>query len=169
MRSRIAAGLLAMLLAGCEATPTATPAPTSSREVPTGGTVCRVTLRSATTSPDPGPNAFGYQISNDSRTLWMGGLWEDGVIPAEEPYLRPDGAVGMKFGWWREVSGKLTITGRQLDGAAPPLRAEVPDGYGDRGFQASGVIFPTEGCWEVIGELAGNTLTFVTLVRKLTP
>ena len=47
----------------------------------------------------------------------------------------------MKFGWWRGISGRLSIQGRRLDASAPLLGAEVSDGYGDRGFQASGVIF----------------------------
>jgi hypothetical protein len=59
----------------------------------------------------------------------------------------------MKFGWWTKVSGRLNITGRRLDQAAPPVRGVVPDGYGSRGFQPSGVIFPTEGCWEITGSV----------------
>jgi hypothetical protein len=48
----------------------------------------------------------------------------------------------------------------------PPARGFVPDGYGDTGFQASGVDFPTEGCWEVTGALPTTRLRFVTLVVK---
>jgi hypothetical protein len=73
----------------------------------------------------------------------------------------------MKFGWWRGVSGQLSIQGRRLDGPAPPLRAEVPDGYGDTGFQASGVIFPTEGCWEITGQVGAARLTFVNFVIRV--
>jgi hypothetical protein len=62
------------------------------------------------------------------------------------------------------VTGKLRIEGRRLDGPAPPLTADVPDGYGDAGFQASGIDFPTEGCWEVTGRVGSASLTFVTLV-----
>jgi hypothetical protein len=72
----------------------------------------------------------------------------------------------MKFGWWRVASGRLHITGQRLDGPAPPARAHVPDGYGDTGFQASGVDFPTEGCWEVTGTLPTTSLSFVTFVIK---
>jgi hypothetical protein len=32
------------------------------------------------------------------------------------------------------------------------------------GFLASGPIFPTEGCWEVIARAGRHTLTFVTKV-----
>jgi hypothetical protein len=34
------------------------------------------------------------------------------------------------------------------------------------GFQASGVQFPTEGCWEVTGTVGTTSLTFVTFVIK---
>jgi hypothetical protein len=46
----------------------------------------------------------------------------------------------------------------------PPLRARIPDGYGDTGFQATALIFPTEGCWEVTGEVGDTRLTFLTPV-----
>jgi hypothetical protein len=59
-----------------------------------------------------------------------------------------------------------TQSGRRLDAPAPPARAPAPDGYGDTGFQASGVDFPTEGCWEVTGTLPTTRLTFVTFVIK---
>ncbi len=49
----------------------------------------------------------------------------------------------------RGVAGKLRIDGHRLDGQAPPLTAHVPDGYGDSGFQSTGITFPTEGCWRV--------------------
>ncbi len=64
------------------------------------------------------------------------------------------------------ATGGLQLTGRRLDGPAPPARAHVSDGYGDGGFQASGVDFPTEGCWEVIGALPTTSLRFVSFVSK---
>ena len=70
-----------------------------------------------------------------------------------------DGSLSMKFPWWRGVKGKLTIAGRRLDGSVPPLRARIPDGYGDIGFQATALIFPTEGCWEVTGKVGDTSLT----------
>ena len=47
---------------------------------------------------------------------------------------------------------------------APPLMSRVPSGYGNNGFQASGVTFPSEGCWQVTGRTAHTSLTFVTCV-----
>ncbi len=72
----------------------------------------------------------------------------------------------MKFGWWRAVPGKLAITGYRTDAAAPAAIGDVPDGYGDMGFQASGVTFPAEGCWNITGTVGTASLTFTTFVIK---
>jgi hypothetical protein len=109
---------------------------------------------------------FGAAVAHGNGKLWVGGLGEGGVLEVGPAYVEPDGSVGMKFGWWRAVPGRLRISGRRLDGAAPPLRADVPDGYGDRGFQASGVWFPSEGCWEATGRVGSTSLTFVTFVVR---
>ena len=47
------------------------------------------------------------------------------------------------------------------------MQSDIPEGYSDAGFQASGIIFPTEGCWEVTGKAGNASLTFVTLVVKV--
>jgi hypothetical protein len=78
----------------------------------------------------------------------------------------PDGSLSIKTPWSRKVQGTLAITGRRLDKPAPPLSAQIPDGYGDIGFQATSLIFPTVGCWEVTGSLAGESLTFVMWVTR---
>jgi hypothetical protein len=98
------------------------------------------------------------------------GLWPNGTVifkPGGAGFVETDGALGMKFGWRRGVPGKLTIDGHRVDATAPPLRAEVPDGYGDRGFQATYVIFPTPGCWEVTGRVGDAKVTFITRVIKV--
>ena len=78
--------------------------------------------------------------------------------------VHPDGSISWKFPWWRMVAGHLTITGRRLDAPAPPLTSDAPNGYGNIGFQASGVTFPGEGCWQITGKTAHTSLTFVTFV-----
>jgi hypothetical protein len=109
---------------------------------------------------------FGWESSFGNGKLWVGGLWPHGVIAASAGFVDRRGRVGMKFGWWRKVPGRLHITGRRLDAPAPPLQADVPAGYGAAGFQPSGVTFPTEGCWEVTGTVHQVSLTFVTFVIK---
>jgi hypothetical protein len=66
----------------------------------------------------------------------------------------------------RAVEGQLSIDGERLDASAPPLRADVPAGYGPSGFQATGLTFPAEGCWTVVGSVGRTRLTFVVVVRK---
>ncbi len=108
---------------------------------------------------------FGSDYAFGNGRLWVGGLWPSGVIKAGPQFINKDGSVGMKFGWWQHVRGYLRISGRRLDASAAPLRADVLQ-YGMTGFQASGVTFPTAGCWQVTGRVGPATLTFVTLVIK---
>jgi hypothetical protein len=115
---------------------------------------------------DIGNRLFGSAVAFGNNDLWVGGLGADGVILADSRFVESDGSIGWKFGWYRIAPGRLTITGRRLDGPGLPPRALVPDGYGPHGFQASGVYFPTEGCWEVTGTVGGSELTFVTFVLR---
>lgn len=104
-------------------------------------------------------------------SLWTQ-LWPEGTVvfePGGPGFVEPDGSLSMKFPWWRGVRGQLTIEGRRLDAPAPPLRADIPSGYGDIGFQAAALIFPTEGCWEVTGRVGNASLTFVTRVVNKRP
>lgn len=117
---------------------------------------CPVTVPN--NSRPPG-STFGSEFHGNGR-LWVG-LWDANVVVWE---AEPDGSVGAKFGWWRGVSGTLRIDGRRLDADAAPLTASVPDGYGPTGFQATGIRFPSAGCWEVTGRVGDATLRFVTLV-----
>ncbi|MCQ3972240.1 MAG: hypothetical protein DPW09_02195 [Anaerolineae bacterium] len=123
---------------------------------------CPVTPPNGSTPPgeQPSPEYYGHD------QLWTV-LWPDGkvIFEAGGPgQVNPDGSAEMKWGWWRGVAGWLTIEGRRLDASAPPLRANIPEGYGETGFQASGLIFSTPGCWEVTGRVGQTELTFVTLV-----
>lgn len=109
----------------------------------------------------------------------LGGMLEndalDVILPGSKIVFRPggggfvlrDGALALKFGWNRKKEGRLTISGRRLDGSAPPLRARIPDGYGDIGFQSTAIAFPTPGCWEVTGRIPDGELTFVIMIEKV--
>jgi hypothetical protein len=105
------------------------------------------------------PNRFRGNHGNGK--LWVG-------LPTDSKLLikpEKDGSLGWKFPWWRAVCGRLTITGRRLDAPAGPLRSSIPEGYGETGFQASGVYFPSKGCWEITGRAGDAELTFVVEVR----
>lgn len=129
---------------------------------PTSLAPCPVTLPNGNTPPgeQPSPSFLG------NGALWTG-LWPDGKVLIAPQNIQDDGSLAMKFFWWRGVRGALTIEGKRLDAPAPPLRSYIPDGYGDTGFQATSIIFPTEGCWEVTGKVGESALTFVTRVVKV--
>ena len=98
------------------------------------------------------PNAWMYELSRNwvhVGTLWMGyTLPDDGFI------ADPD---GQKIALWREKGsafGKLRVSGSRLDADAPPLRTYIPSGYATKvGFQASGLSFPTPGCWRIVAHV----------------
>jgi len=115
----------------------------------------------------PGDPDAGQGYGNDD--LWTA-LWPDGTVvfrPGGPGSVCEDGSMSMKWSWSRGVRGKLSIEGKRLDKTAPPLRVRIPEGYGDIGFQPTGLIFPTEGCREVTGKVADARLTFVTRVVRL--
>ncbi len=175
---QLACGLLGIaIVTGCTSSPAA-PHPAASHHAASraapprpqpvtraGARQCPKTIISRVAGPPgtspadvvPGTSAYGngkLVVTLDLR----------GVLVASGDMVHPDGSIWWKFPWWRLVSGHLTITGRRLDAPAPPLTSFVPEGYGDIGFQASGVTFPSEGCWQVTGTVAHSSLTFVTLV-----
>ena len=127
---------------------------------------CVVTLPNA--SSPPGTSSDHQWYGNGKLRVSL--YWPNGTVvfrPGGPGFVEPDGALGMKFGWWRGVKGQLSISGKRLDAPALPLRAEVPVGYGNNGFQATYIIFPTPGCWEVTGKVGDTKLIFVTRVVKI--
>jgi hypothetical protein len=113
----------------------------------------------------PGPHdKAGFNIGNAAlkADIWPGGRLPAGPLPdgGSDARIEPDGSISAKLGWERVKEGQLWIEGRRLDRAAPPLKADVPCCYGPSGFQATGVTFPTTGCWQVTGHLGDETLTF---------
>jgi len=121
--------------------------------------VCPVTEPNGSTPPFEQPSK--YFLGNGE--LWTA-LWPDGKIYMLPTDKMSDGSFSMKWGFWRGVNGALTVEGHRLDADAEPLRADIPDGYGDTGFQVLGLIFPTTGCWEVTGRVGESSLTIVTEV-----
>ena len=189
-RNRIAAtttlaAALAVTLLGCTGTPASTspasPSPsTSTSPSPASPATtapprpvtmadarnCPVTIGHPVPSSKPWREGlFGWQSAYGNGSLWVGALWPHGVVIITPDNVDPNGRLGMKFGWYRLTSGFLTITGRRLDAPAPSASGTT-SGYGLTGFNASGVLFPTEGCWQVSGRVGRVTLTFVTFVIK---
>jgi hypothetical protein len=182
---RLAAAVLAVVAAGCGAGSRATGGTRVAAEqvgstvahaggsasAPTpGARGCLLTAPNGSVPPSVGSADARSSFYGNGR-LWTA-LWPEGILgvrPGGPGTIEPDGSLGMKFPWWRGVRGRLRITGRRLDAPARPLRAAVPEGYGPIGFQASGLIFATKGCWKVTGRVGRASLTFVTLVEKVAP
>jgi hypothetical protein len=185
-----ASALLAVALVGCtvgiggaktttSAAPVARSSAGSLEATPTGPTRSAtrpVTLADARHCPmtigHPVPRTmpwrdhlFGWNTAYGNGALWVGGLWEHGVVVMTRDNIDRQGRLEMKFGWYRLTSGYLKITGRRLDGPAPPATG-LTSGYGLTGFNASAVIFPTEGCWQITGRAGRVALTFTTFVIK---
>jgi hypothetical protein len=129
--------------------------------------VCQVTVPNGLTPPGEKPS----RTHHGNKGLWTA-LWPEGTVvfrPGGSGFVLRDGSLQMKFPWWRGVEGPLIIEGRRLDEAAPPLRTHIPAGYSPSapGFQATSLIFPTPGCWEVTGHAGEATLSFVVNVVKI--
>jgi hypothetical protein len=132
---------------------------------------CHVTTPNGVVGGAAAPDKYSY--GNALLSIGPFGLWPDGTVifkPGGAGFQTSDGALGMKFGWTRGGRGQIAVTGRRLDGDAPPLRSHFNGGYGDSGFTPSYLMFPTPGCWEVtaqLGDLNESKLTFVTKVVKI--
>jgi hypothetical protein len=130
---------------------------------------CPVTVVGAQTRPPSSvPRSFTYGNATIAVALSpRNGRLVAGRLPSGGWYatVNDDGSIDQKVGWWRAGEGRITITGRRVDATAPPLRSHVPAGYG-RGFQATGLTFPTTGCWRVTGSFKGAHLTYTVLVTK---
>jgi len=140
---------------------------TDARQATVASAECAVTEPNGVSA---GKDKGAWSHGNEQISVGPFGIWPNGEVifkPGGPGFITSDGALGMKFGWQRGLRGKLTISGRRLDADAPPLRSEVNNGYGDIGFHASYVIFPTPGCWEVTGRVADASVTFVTRVTKI--
>jgi len=105
-------------------------------------------------SPEP-----GYYFVNEDRSIWASAWWKE----ADDYVLRVS-EEGLKVGWFRPAGIDLEITGQRLDAQAAPLEVHVPCCYPTR-FQATGLYFPTQGCWEVTAKAADSVLTFTVLVE----
>lgn len=150
-----------------------TPSPSASPLTKDAIASCLVSLPNVVKSPHEHyvSTINGYQ--NDAGTLFTM-LPSAGIVifsPHGPGRIFPDGSMGIKWPWYRTIPGEVIINGRRLDAPAPPMPTIIlrgkPDGYGETGFHPSGLIFPSEGCWEVTARVSDVGLTFVTLVIRI--
>ena len=131
---------------------------------------CPVTLPNGK-APSPEFTA-DFNYGNEENTLFTN-LWPGGkvIFPPEGPGPAPSSGLGMAWAWYRTAPGEVTIGGQRLDAPTSPMPTVtlrgIADGYGESGFHPGGLLFPSEGCWEVTAQVDEERLTFVTLVAAV--
>lgn len=155
-------------------TPPATPSEMMDTAAPNPA-ACPVTQPSASPFVPPPPYSpdapYQGEFWYGTEVLWTllstDGTWRQ--LPQNK------GVYTQKTFWWKkgydwrtEPTPSLTVTGKRLDGSAPPLEASVAtNGYHDdlKSFMLVGVDLPTAGCWEITGHSEGHDLSFVVWIE----
>lgn len=77
--------------------------------------------------------------------------------------------ASVDYDYHKEEYPDLKVTGRRLDGNAPPLMTTNPTNAGESPATAMvvGIYIPTPGCWEITGEYKDQKLSFVVWVTPL--
>ena len=154
-------------LLGCTGAPGKTPVTQTATPVTMASARhCPVTIGRPVPSGKPWRKLlFGWQSAHGHGSLWVGGLWPHGIVIITPDDIEPDEPAGDEV---RLVPADQRIPHdhRSAAGRAAPPASGQASGYGLTGFDASGVTFPTEGCWQVTGRVGRTALTFVTFVIK---
>jgi hypothetical protein len=104
---------------------------------------------------DPSADPFGNGpwYLNEDRSIWA--AWQPLV----------SGKAGNRIMWIKPPGLKMEITGRRLDGEAPPLEVGRNSAYLSKGFEPNRLYFPVPGCWEVTATSGEEELVFVVEVK----
>jgi hypothetical protein len=151
----------------------------SSRQALVPPASCRVTVPPASPFTPPGP----YELGKNS--FWLGteklwtvlrksGVWEwaphaAGHEHQVQPLTEKTFWMSEDFNYREEYPPELKVTGRRLDGDAPPLLT-LPTTNAFPGPTAAmlvGVYIPTPGCWEITGDYKGQKLSFVVWLQPV--
>ncbi len=124
-----------------------------------------------TAAPDSVPSEVRFErpvpwVREDSGWVGNTSLWVSlppgGILPTlaspEEPNV-----FETKFPWWRLSPGELAVETKRL-GGGEPVQGSAPTGYGQTGFNPSGLVFDGQGCWELVGHLGDESLSVVVWV-----
>ena len=128
-----------------------------------------------------------YELDDNSAAFWIGSekLWtalrKTGVWYWAPHPPGPNNEIqrltektfwgSVDFDWKTEYPPKLKVTGRRLDGNAPPLLTlRSTNAFpGPAAAMLSGVYVPTPGCWEITGEYKGEKLSYVVWLQPIRP
>ena len=136
---------------------------------PTATNNCPVTVTPEQSFAEPSPSSasrFWYGSEALAVLLPRSGMWRG---------MGPDHRYRNKLFWWRqgydgaaEPRPALVLTGRRLDGEAPPaiVSRATNAHHADFGGWAMLVMveLPSSGCWEITGEYEGESARFVVHV-----
>lgn len=141
---------------------------------------CPVTAPPAVPFTPPHP----YELGNNSFWLGTEKLWtavrKSGEVwgwapraPGHEHEVQPLTSktfwASVDFKYREEYPPELKVTGKRLDGDAPPLLTLQPTNAfpGPAAAMLVGVYVPTPGCWEITGDYKGQKLSFVVWVQPV--
>ncbi|PWT88610.1 MAG: hypothetical protein C5B54_10355 [Acidobacteria bacterium] len=71
--------------------------------------------------------------------------------------------MSVNYDWKKELVPPLKVTGKRLDGTAPPILL-LPMSHaisGPNAAMVAGFYVPAPGCWEITGDYKGDKLSFV--------
>ena len=163
LQAAVMASMMALTTIGLQTSPQRRPmAPAS----------CPVTRPPAVTFTPPGE----HEMSKSDDHFWLGTekLWivlpKLGEVWGWLPHApgNPDLTAkifwgSVEFDYRRKEDYGLMVTGRRLDGDAPPLLvSKVTNAlFVPNAALLTGVYVPTPGCWEITGDYKGQKLSFV--------
>ena len=142
---------------------------------------CPVTVAAPMPFLPPPP----YELEADTKAFWIGtdklwtvlrktGVWywaphEPGHENEVQPLTMKTFWGSVDFDWKTEYPPLLKVTGRRLDGDAPPLLTlRATNAFpGPAAAMLVGVYVPTSGCWEITGEYKGEKLSFVVWLEPV--
>jgi hypothetical protein len=142
---------------------------------------CPVTVAPADPFIPPSPYERSDNVNSfllGTEKLWTGlrkaeVWWWAPHPPGHEQEVQPLTAKifwgSVDFNYKEEYPPKLKVTGRRLDGDAPPLLTlPTTNAFpGPAAGMLTGVYVPTPGCWEITGEYRGQKLSFVVWVEPV--
>jgi hypothetical protein len=172
--------LVALTVRGQQNSPQQPSAP--SRLVPPAS--CSVTVPPANPFTPPAP----YELGENTSSFWFGTekLWTALRKSGEVWYWAPHASGhehevqpltvktfwgSVDFNWQKEYPPGLKVTGRRLDGDAPPLLTlRATNAFpGPAAAMLAGIYVPAPGCWEITGEYKSQKLSFVVWVEPGKP
>ena len=139
---------------------------------------CQVTVRPTDgfTPPAPyevDPNAFWWGTEKLWTFVGEPAIWgwephKPGHEQEVQPLTNKLFWMSINYDWRAETDPELTVTGRRLDGTAPPLLVTPTHNAfpGPGAAMIAGVYVPTPGCWEITGNYKGENLSFVVWVEQ---